>query len=93
MNDSESEWEKLLRASKPACPVVPEEDGEIILSRIGGLREAVHAMAIALTWRKLSLIALALAALLLAGMFLKSSRSRDAPSLIVPAAPNEITEP
>ncbi len=92
MNDSESEWEKLLKASKPACRETPGENRDVF-TRIEGLREAVHAIGIAMTWRRLTLIALAIAALLLAAMFLKTSRNPETPSLIVPVAPNEIMSP
>lgn len=92
MNDSHSEWEKLIKASQPARQDIPTENA-YIPGGIDGLRKAVHSMAIALTWRKLSLIALALAALLLAAMFLASGLEPESPTLIVPEAPNEIMSP
>lgn len=90
MSDQDSDWKKMVRAAKPAQGRSEPPAGNLE-PRLPNLRAAVRSMTLAWTWRKFSLLALLIAALLLLVVLLKSGRTEDRPTLIVPEP--ELIEP
>jgi hypothetical protein len=90
MSEEDSDWKRMVKAAKPA-PGRSEPPAGNLESRLPVLRKAVHTMTLAWTWRKFSLLALLIAALLLLVAFLKTGHTEDRPTLIVPEP--ELVEP
>lgn len=90
MSDQDNDWKKMVRAAKPA-PGRDEAPAGNLESRLPMLQAAVRTMTLAWTWRKFSLLAVLIAALLLLVALFKTERTDDHPTLIVPEP--ELIEP
>jgi hypothetical protein len=92
MDEQDKDWEKLLKAAKPALEKTEPPSGEL-QARFPKLREAVHAISLAMTWKKFSLVAVLVAVVLLLVILLRSEQAEQSPTLIVPEPPFKVTEP
>lgn len=92
MDDENKDWEKFLKAAKSAIKETEPPSGEL-QARFPKLREAVHAISLAMTWKKFSLVAVLFAVALLLVILFRSEQEEQSPTLIIPEPPSEITEP
>jgi len=94
MNDTDDQWKRLVEATKAA----PTEDSPApspIIS-VQNLRKTVHTLLLALTWRKWTLIAAALAGLAFLAFFVTfndDSQPRNEGPIIQPEPPTSPTAP
>jgi len=94
MNDNDDPWKRLVAATKQAPPDDSPDPPPKISVR--NLRKTVHTLLLALTWRKWTLIAAALAALAFLTFFLifnDDSRPRTEGPIIQPEPPASPTAP
>ena len=88
MQNPHHRWEKLVKAARKAPP--PEPDVQLppgLVSRIIGLRNAIAAFARTLAWRRWSVLAALLAAVLLATVFVLTRCRDESAPLILPPEP------
>lgn len=90
MSEQDNDWKKMVRAAKPSLSRDEPPSGDL-QSRLPMLQATVRTMTLAWTWRKFSLLAVLIAALLLLVALLKTERAEDRPTLIVPEP--ELIEP
>ena len=92
MDDSEQRWNKLVKAAKPALDdndaPPPQEFG----NRIAKLRHSIRALALAMTWKRWSILAAILAALMLGIVYwIVSREDAERPPIIQPEPPTHPT--
>lgn len=94
MDDPEHRWNQLVKAAKPAL----QEDDALpparFGSRIAKLRHSIRSLALALTWKRWSILAALLAALGFAVLFwILRDEPPERPPLIQPEPPTHPTAP
>lgn len=88
MDDSEQRWKQLVKAAKPALEESEAPPPKEFGNRIAKLRNSIRALALTLTWRRWSILAALLAALVFAILFwLLRDETPDRPPLIQPEPP------
>jgi hypothetical protein len=94
MDDPEQRWKQLVKAAKPALEEneapPPKEFGH----RMARLRSSIRALALALTWKRWSILAAILAALVFVILFwLLREETPERPPIIQPEPPSHPAAP
>ena len=94
MDDSEHRWKQLVKAAKPALEGSEAPPPKDFGARIATLRDGIRSLALALTWRRWSILAALLAALVLAILYwVLRDDTPDRPPIIQPDPPTHPAAP